>query len=110
MPPLKEEQDTGAILSQLTQVRPGSVWLGAVMQRQGTDRRQLARPMRIAAAAGGPLIASHYALSATPGQRPPHYVVTRIREGVTVATPGRPSGAHAQRFFTLSQKITAPIR
>src|SRR3546814_1572710 len=34
MPPLKEEQDTGAILSQLTQVRPGSVWLGAVMRSE----------------------------------------------------------------------------
>src|SRR3546814_2286005 len=74
MPSLKEEQDAGAILYQLTQVRPGSVWLGAVMHRQGTDRRQLARPIRIAADAGVPLIARNEALYATPQQRPLHDV------------------------------------
>src|SRR3546814_9946480 len=97
MPPLKEEQDTGAILSQLTQVRPGSVWLGAVMHRHGTDRRQLARLMRIAAAAGVPLIASNDALYATPEHPTLHYVVTSICEIVSVASAGRLLAANADR-------------
>src|SRR3546814_9150602 len=110
MPPLKEEQDTGAILSQLTQVRPGSVWLGAVMPRQGTDRRQLARLMRIAAAAGVPLIASNDALSAPPQQRPLHDVVTCIREGVTVASAGRLLAANAERYLNRSEEHTSGLQ
>src|SRR3546814_15979351 len=110
MLPWKEENDPGAILSQLHEVRPGSVRRVTVMHRQGTYRSQLARLRRIAAAAGVPLIASNYALYATPEQRPLHDVVTCIREGVTVASAGRLLAANAERYLKSPQEMTQLFR
>src|SRR3546814_4643894 len=110
MPPLKEEQDTVAFLATLSQCRPGSVVLGAVMHPPGTDRRQLSALMRIAAAACVPLIASNDALNATPEQRPLHDVVTCIREGVTVASAGRLLAANAERYLKSPKEMARLFR
>src|SRR3546814_4274616 len=66
--------------------------------------------MRIAAAAGVPLIASNDALYATPEQRPLHDVVTCIREGVTVASAGRLLAANAERYLKSPKEMARLFR
>src|SRR3546814_1188671 len=80
------------------------------MHRQGTDRRQLARLMRIAAAEGVPLIASNDALYATPEQRPLHDVVTCIREGETVASAVRLLADNDERYLKSAKEMARHFR
>ncbi|SNS41357.1 error-prone DNA polymerase, DnaE-like [Sphingomonas laterariae] len=86
-------------LRRLARLRPDALWLGATMQRDGRDRRRLARLMRLSARTGVPLIATCDALYAGPEQRPLHDIVTCIREGVAIAEAGRLLAANAERHL-----------
>ncbi|XHS00367.1 error-prone DNA polymerase [Sphingomonas sp. DBB INV C78] len=88
-------------LRRLVAERPGAVWLGAAMARDGRDRRRLAKLMRLGAGTGVPLIATCDALYAGPEQRPLHDIVTSIREGVTIAEAGRLLATNAERHLKL---------
>jgi error-prone DNA polymerase len=87
------------LLRRLVEARPGAVWLGAAMPRQGRDRRQLMRLKRLADRVGIPLIATNDALYASPRDRPLHDIVTCIREGVTIQSAGRLLGPNAERHL-----------
>ncbi|MGF7148387.1 error-prone DNA polymerase [Sphingomonas zeicaulis] len=87
------------ILRRLVREAPGRVWLGATMLRQGSDRRRLARLMRIGAAAGVPLIALNEAFYAGPDQRPLHDVLSCVRVGTTIVDAGRRLEANAERHL-----------
>jgi error-prone DNA polymerase len=86
-------------LQTLHAAAPGRVWIGATMPRKGADRRHLARMMRLAEAAGVPLLATNDALYAAPEQRPLHDVLTCIGAGTTLAQAGRRLEANAERHI-----------
>lgn len=86
-------------LAVLGEAAPGSLWLGATMNRQGADRRRLALLKEIAARHGLPLIATNDALYDTPARRPLQDVVTCIREGLRVESAGRLLEANAERHL-----------
>ncbi len=87
------------LLRRLAQARPGGVWLGAAMPRQGCDRRRLIRLKQLADRVGIPLLATNDALYASPRDRPLHDIVTCIREGVTIRSAGRLLAANAERHL-----------
>ena len=87
------------LLRRLAEARPGAVWLGATMPRQGGDRRRLAKLRRLADRVGVPLLATNDALYASPEDRPLHDVVSCIREGVTIQSAGRLLAANAERHL-----------
>jgi error-prone DNA polymerase len=98
------------LLRRLAKARPGAVWLGATMPRQGSDRRQLARLRQLAERVGIPLLASNDALYASPSDRPLHDVVTCIREGVTIQQAGRLLAANAERHLKPPQEMERLFR
>src|SRR3546814_16734217 len=85
-----------ALLRTLKRARPKSVWLAATMPRTGSDARRLAECRRLSAAVGVPLLETNDALYATAAQRPPHDIITCIREGMT-RTAERPVGTEGDR-------------
>ncbi|ESZ85717.1 MAG: DNA polymerase [Blastomonas sp. CACIA14H2] len=87
------------LLGTLSQAAPGRVWIGATMPRKGSDRRRLARLMRLSADTGVPLLATNDALYAEPAQRPLHDVLTCIGAGTTIAEAGRLLDANAERHI-----------
>ncbi len=87
------------LLRRLAEARPGAVWLGAAMPRQGRDRRRLMRLKRLADRVGVPLLATNDALYASPRDRPLHDIVTCIREGMTIQSAGRLLSANAERHL-----------
>jgi error-prone DNA polymerase len=87
------------LLRRLVEARPGAVWLGAAMPRQGRDRRRLMQLKRLADRVGIPMLATNDALYASPADRPVHDIVTCIREGVTIQTAGRLLAANAERHL-----------
>ena len=87
------------LLGTLGQAAPGRVWIGATMPRKGSDRRRLARLMRLGEQTGVPLLATSDALYATPEQRPLHDVLTCIGAGTTIAEAGRLLEANAERHI-----------
>jgi len=87
------------VLRRLADARPGAVWLGAAMPRQGSDRRQLMKLRHLATRTGIPLIATNDVLYASPADRPLHDIVTCIREGVTIQSAGRLLAANAERHL-----------
>ncbi len=104
------QESDGALLYQLRNAAPGRVWLGATMPRQGSDRRRLARLMRLGQASGVPLIATNDALYATPAQRPLHDIVTCIREGTTITQAGRKLAGNAERHLKAPTEMARLFR
>ena len=99
LPPKRSNTSLSSTVARLAQAAPGRVWLGATMNREGRDRRWLARLARIADGAGVPLLATSDALYAHPDDRPLQDIVTCIREGVPVAQAGRLLAANAERHL-----------
>ncbi|WAC22152.1 error-prone DNA polymerase [Blastomonas sp. SL216] len=91
--------DDAPLLRMLEQAAPGRVWIGAHMPRKGSDRRRLARLMRLGEQTSVPLIATNDALYAEPAQRPLHDVLTCIGAGTTIAEAGRILEANAERHI-----------
>jgi error-prone DNA polymerase len=91
--------DDAPLLRTLEQAAPDRVWIGAHMPRKGSDRRRLARLMRLGEQTGVPLIATNDALYAEPAQRPLHDVLTCIGAGTTIAEAGRILEANAERHI-----------
>ena len=89
----------GQTLAQLTDASPGAVWLGAVMGRNGDDRRRLARLKTLSEQSGAPLLAVNDVLYHDPIQRDLQDVLTCIREGVTIEDAGRRLNANAERWL-----------
>jgi error-prone DNA polymerase len=98
------------VLYRLADARPGAVWLGATMLRQGRDHRRLARQIALAERTGLPLLATNDALYATPEDRPLHDVITSIREGVTVREAGRILAANAERHLKAPEEMARLFR
>jgi error-prone DNA polymerase len=94
MPPAATE-----LLARLKEAAPGRVWLGAVMERAGRDKRRLLQRQALAAEADVPLIALNDALYASPPARPLHDVMTAIRLSTTVQAAGRQLAVNAERHL-----------
>uniref|UniRef100_UPI003F722371 PHP domain-containing protein n=1 Tax=Blastomonas fulva TaxID=1550728 RepID=UPI003F722371 len=88
-----------AVLHTLHTAAPDRVWIGATMPRRGTDRRRLARMIRLGEETGVPLLATNDVLYAAPEQRPLHDVLTCIGAGCTIANAGRRLEANAERHI-----------
>lgn len=86
-------------VERLDLARPGAVWLGAAMHRQGDDRRRLARLRVLAAQTGVPLLAMNDALYHDASERDLQHVLTCIREGVSLDQAGRRLLANAERWL-----------
>jgi len=99
LPPPLADPSLGAVLARLARAAPGRVWLGLTMNREGRDRRRLARLARVADAAAVPILATSDALYALPDDKPLHDVVTCIREGAAVSRAGRLLAANAERHL-----------
>ncbi len=104
------DEDHEFLLRRLSEARPGAVWLGATMFRQGNDRRRLARLKRLADRIDIPLLATNDALYAQPADRPLHDVVTCIREGVTIQQAGRLLAANAERHLKAPDEMARLFR
>jgi len=87
------------LLDRLGDARPGAVWLGATMPRQGDDRRRLMALSALAERAGTPLLATNDVLYHDPAERDLQDVLTCIREGVTIDQAGRRLLANAERHL-----------
>ena len=87
------------VLAQLTDASPGAVWLGAVMGRNGDDRRRLVRLKTLSERSGAPLLAVNDVLYHDPIQRDLQDVLTCICEGVTIEDAGRRLNANAERWL-----------
>ncbi|RJF93084.1 error-prone DNA polymerase [Sphingomonas cavernae] len=98
------------MLRRLARERPGSVWLGATMLRQGRDHRILSKQMRLAERTGIPLIATNDALYASAAQRPLHDIVTSIREGVEIRAAGQLLAANAERHLKAPEEMARLFR
>jgi error-prone DNA polymerase len=98
MPPRRLEE-TAPALARLSEAANGSLWLGASMHRQGTDRRRLFMLRDIARKHRVPLIATNDALYDAPEQRPLQDVITCIREGLKIESAGRILEANAERHL-----------
>jgi error-prone DNA polymerase len=98
------------LLRRLAEARPGTVWLGASMSRQGSDRRRLAKLNRLAERVGIPLLATNDALYAYPSDRPLQDVVACIREGVTIQQAGRLLAANAERHLKSPEEMARLFR
>jgi len=98
------------LLRRLAEARPGAVWLGASMPREGSDRRRLARLRRLAERVGVPLLATNDALYAHPTDRPLQDVATCIREGVTIDQAGRLLAANAERHLKSPEEMARLFR
>jgi len=98
------------ILHRLLHVRPGAVWLGAVMHRRGRDARCLARLKAFAVSVGTPLIAVNDALYHDPTQRDLQDVMTCIREGVRIDAAGRLLEVNAERHLKPAQEMARLFR
>jgi error-prone DNA polymerase len=98
------------LLRRLAETRPGAVWLGASMPREGSDRRRLARLKRLAERVGVPLLATNDALYAYSSDRPLQDVVTCIREGVTISQAGRLLAANAERHLKSPEEMARLFR
>jgi error-prone DNA polymerase len=98
------------LLRRLSDARPGAVWLGATMPRQGSDRRRLTRLQRLAERVRVPLLATNDTLYASPDDRPLHDVVTCIREGVTIQSAGQLLAANAERHLKSPQEMARLFR
>ncbi len=99
-----------ATLTYLVRIRPGAVWLGATMQRSGTDARRLSRLRAIASASGAPLIATNDALYHSADQRDLQDVMTCIREGVKIESAGHLLEANAERHLKPAQEMARLFR
>ncbi len=99
-----------AVLHLLAAARPGAVWLGATMLRQGRDARRLARQVALAGRTGLPLLANNDALYADPDARPLHDVLTCIREGTTIHHAGRLLAANAERHLKAPHEMARLFR
>jgi error-prone DNA polymerase len=98
------------LLARLGDAAPGSVWLGAAMQRRGDDRRRLARLKAIAGTTRTPLIATNDVLYDAPEQRDLQDVLTCIREGTTIDKAGRLLEANAERHLKTPQEMARLFR
>ena len=98
------------VLRRLAEARPGAVWLGASMPRQGSDRRRLAKLKRLSERTGIPLLATNDALYASPADRPLHDIVTCIREGVTIQSAGRLLAANSERHLKSPREMARLFR
>jgi error-prone DNA polymerase len=98
------------VLRRLAEVRPGAVWLGTAMPRQGSDRRRLAGLKRLAERTNIPLLATNDALYASPEDRPLHDIVICIREGVTIQSAGRLLAANAERHLKSPEEMVRLFR
>ncbi|MDO1558662.1 error-prone DNA polymerase [Brevundimonas sp. 2R-24] len=87
------------LIGRLNDARPGAVWLGAAMHRQGDDRRRLARLKALAEGASTPLLAMNDVLYHDPAERDLQDVLTCIREGVSIDQAGRRLLANAERHL-----------
>ena len=93
------------LLEQLSEARPGAVWLAATMHRTGADARRLSEARALALSTGVPLVAVNDALYATPDARPLHDIMTCIREGTSMQAAGRLLAANAERHLKSPAEI-----
>ncbi len=96
---------TSQLLQHLVKASPGRIWLGAVMNRNGRDVRELVRAQQLARGAGVPLVALNDALYAAPEDRPLQDVMTAIHLHKTVQEAGRDLLANAERHLKSSQEM-----
>ena len=97
-------------LRRLSAIRPGAVWLGATMHRQGGDARRLEKLKAISAGARTPLIAVNDALYHNAAQRDLQDVMTCIREGLKLTDAGRLLEANAERHLKAPHEMTRLFR
>jgi error-prone DNA polymerase len=97
------QRDRKAVLEQtlarLRRVAPDRVWLGASMQRSGSDERRLKKLGALARKVQVPLIAVNDVLYAAPGDRALQDILTCIRLGTTIQHAGRALEANAERHL-----------
>ena len=100
MPPSKIHAGRlGALLLQLKDAAPRSVWLAASMLYRGDDTRRLDRLIDIADKAFLPLIAVNDVLYHVSQRRDLQDVMTCIREHLTLEEAGRLLEANAERYL-----------
>lgn len=109
MPPRRLE-DMETALTQLADAARGSLWLGASMQRQGSDKRRLFQLKEQARAHAVPLIATNDALYDAPEQRPLQDVITCIRDGLKIESAGRTLEANAERHLKSPKEMARLFR
>ncbi|MDO9608683.1 MAG: error-prone DNA polymerase, partial [Brevundimonas sp.] len=97
-------------LARLADAAAGAVWLGAVMGRNGHDRRRLARLKWLADQSGAPLLALNDVLYHDPVQRDLQDVLTCIREGVTIEDAGRRLNANAEPWLKPAAEMARLFR
>ncbi|MEQ1781790.1 MAG: error-prone DNA polymerase [Hyphomonadaceae bacterium] len=98
------------VLHYLARIRPGAVWLGATMHRQGRDARRLMQLKALAARSNVPLIATNDVLYHAAEQRDLQDVITCIREGVKIEHAGRFLEANAERHLKPSREMARLFR
>jgi error-prone DNA polymerase len=99
LPPLRSDPSVAETLRRLAAAAPDRIWLGVTMPRSGRDRRRLKYHVRLAQAAGVPLLATCDALYAERSDRPLHDVLNCIRGGTTIHSAGRKLAAHGERHL-----------
>ncbi len=97
-------------LAKLVEVTPAGVWLGAVMGRNGDDRRRLARLKSLAQRHDISLLAVNDVLYHDPVQRDLQDVLTCIREGVTIEAAGLRLNANAERWLKPPEEMARLFR
>jgi error-prone DNA polymerase len=98
-PPRIHAERLGALLLQLKEAVPRSIWLAASVLYRGDDTRRLDRLIDIAEKALLPLIAVNDVLYHVPQRRDLQDVMTCIREHLTLEEAGRQLEANAERYL-----------
>ncbi|AMN44896.1 error-prone DNA polymerase [Rhodoplanes sp. Z2-YC6860] len=109
-PPRIHAERLGALLAQLKEAAPRSVWLAAGMLYRGDDVRRLERLASIADSTFVPLIAINDVLYHAAERRSLQDVVTCIREHLTLEEAGRRLEANAERHLKTPDEMARMFR
>jgi error-prone DNA polymerase len=110
MPPMKLNSGFETAFSDLVPLLRRSLWLGANMPHNGSDKKRLAKLSELSAAQRIPLIATNDVLYHIPARHIVQDVLSAIREHMTVEAMGRNLEAHAERHLKSSTEMERLFR
>jgi len=100
---IDQRKDTSAdadsfahFLIKLAEAFPGAAYLAGTHRLSGCDRRRMAQLAELAEHCGTPLVATNEVQYHDPARKPLHYILTCVREHVTIDNAGLQLKPHAE--------------
>ena len=110
MPPERLDTSFREMLTRLSGLLPGRLYLGARYGFTGRNRERIARLAELGAETGAPIIAMNDVLYHAPERRPLQDVLTCIREHCTIEQAGYRLEANAERHLKSPEEMARLFR